>query len=214
MILCIFPISNVYAAGDVDLVLENVSLDPLFPKDGQLVAITAEVYNAGIKSTDSFSSIITVGYFVDDSLIHVGTLENILPGIQNTVKISSPPLWESSSGLHDIEIILDYHDTLSDKIDSTENNSISETILVSPPIPTEILIDTSSQYFIEGEHALQITLFLINSDTQEPIPNQEIFLNFGDKLASLVTNNEGMTSFSNSISLFESLDVTANLHRR
>ena len=118
MILCIFPIANAYAAGDADLVLENVSLDPLFPKDGQLVAITAEVHNAGIKSTDSFSSIITVGYFVDGNLIHVGTLENVLPGIQNTIKIASPPLWESSSGIHDIEIILDYHDTLLDTVDS------------------------------------------------------------------------------------------------
>ena len=210
MILCIFPIVNAYGAGDADLVLENVSIDPLFPKDGQLVAITAEVHNAGIKSTNFFSSIITVGYFVDGNLIHVGTLDNVLPGIQNTIKISSPPIWESSSGTHDIEVILDYHNTLLDKVDSTENNTISETILVSPPIPTEILIDTSSQYFIQGEHVPQITLKLINSDTKEPIPNQEILLNFDDKLTSLFTNTEGTTSFSNKVSLFESLDVTAS----
>ena len=66
MILCIFPIANAYAAGDADLVLKNVSLDPLFPKDGQLVAITAEVHNAGIKSTNFFSSIIGTNVKTND----------------------------------------------------------------------------------------------------------------------------------------------------
>ena len=209
MILCIFPLVHVYAAGDVDLVLENVSLDPLFSKDGQLVSITAEVHNAGIKNTHSFSSIVTVGYFVDGQLIHVGTLDNIMPGIKNTIQISSPPLWESRNGTHQVEVILDYHNTLLDELDSPENNSISETIHVSPPITTEILLETSSQYFIQGNYDPQITLVLLNSETGDPIPNQEIFLNFDDKLTSLITNAEGKASFSNTISLFEPVDITA-----
>ena len=210
IILCIFPIVDAYAAGDADLVLENVSLNPLFPKDGQLVAITAEVHNAGITSTHSLNSIITVGYFVDDELIHIGTLDNVLPGIQNKLQISSPPLWPSESGTHDVMVILDYHDTLLDELDSPENNLISKTIDVFPPVTTEILVHTSSQYFIQGQHAPQITLLLINSSTKEPIPNQEILLNFDGKLATLITNDEGKISFSKTISLFDSVEINAS----
>lgn len=210
IILCVFPLVDTYAAGDADLILENVSLNPLFPKDGQLVAITAEVHNSGIKSTDSFNSIITVGYFIDDELIHIGTLENVLPGIQNKFQISSPPLWPSESGMHNVKVILDYHNTILDELDSPENNLISKTIDVFPPVTTEILVHTSSQYFIQGQHAPQITLILINSDTKEPLPNQEILLNFAGKLATLITNDEGKISFSKTISLFDSLEIDAS----
>ena len=209
IILCIFPLVSVYGAGDADLVLENVSLNPLFPKDGQLVAITAEVHNSGIKSTHSLNSIITVGYFIDDELIHVGTLENVLPGIHNKLQITSPPLWPSESGVHDVKVVLDYHNTLLDELDSPQNNSISKIIDVSPPISTEILLETSSQYFIQGEHSPKISLLLINSETKEPIPNQEILLKFDDKLTSLITNDMGTSSFSNTISLYDSLDIYA-----
>ena len=83
-------------------------------EEGQMVAITAEIYNSGIRSTHSVSSIVTVGFFVDDELIHIGTLDNILPGIKNKIQISSPPLWTSEIGVHDVKVILDYHDTLLD----------------------------------------------------------------------------------------------------
>ena len=155
------------------------------------------------------NSIITVGYFVDDELIYIGTLENVLPGIKNKLQISSPPLWPSQSGIHDVKVILDYHDTLLDGLDSPENNLISKTIDVFNPITTEILVQTSSQYFIRGEHTHQITLTLINSETKEPIPKQEISIDFDGKLASLITNNEGKTSFSKTISLSEPLEINA-----
>ena len=209
IILCVFPVVDAHAAGDVDLVLQNISLDPLFPKDGQLTAITAEVYNAGIKDIHSLNSIVTVGYFIDGHLIHVGTLDNVLPGIKNKIQISSPPLWVSESGMHNVDVILDYHNTLLDELDSPENNSISKTISVSTPITPEIFLDASSKYFIQGEYAPQITLLLINSETKEPMPNQEIILNFDDKFTSLITNAEGKTSFSNTVSLFESLNISA-----
>ena len=210
MILCVFPLVNAHAAGDADLVLENVSMDPLFSKDGQLVAITAEVHNSGIRSTHSLNSIVTVGYFVDDKLIHIGTLDNVLPGIKNKIQISSPPIWSSESGTHDVKVVLDFHDTLLDRFDSPENNLISKSIDVFPPITTEISIHASSQYFIQGEHAPQIMLTLINSETKEPLSDQEIFLDFDGEFATMITNDEGKTSFSKTISLFEPLEINAS----
>ena len=93
IVVILVPIMNVYAlTGDAELVLENVAIDPLYPKIGDPIVITADVYNAGLKNTSSFTSIITAAYFVDGKLIHMHDIDNVEPGLSNKIKISSLPI--------------------------------------------------------------------------------------------------------------------------
>jgi hypothetical protein len=63
--------------GDVELVLEDVGIVPTHPKNGDLVSITADIYNAGSKNTDSLTSLFTVAYFVVGYLLHIDEIGNI-----------------------------------------------------------------------------------------------------------------------------------------
>jgi len=77
------------APGNAELVLENIQIEPPYPKKGELTRITGDVYNAGLVETDSLASIITAAYFVDGKLLFIGEIGNVKPGIENKIKISS-----------------------------------------------------------------------------------------------------------------------------
>ena len=83
---------------NAELVLDNIQIEPQFPTEGESIVITGDVYNAGIESTNSFASIITVAYFVDGQLAYINEIGDVDPGIQNKIKISSIPLWDAKSG--------------------------------------------------------------------------------------------------------------------
>ena len=100
-LILLIPIINVHAiTGDAELVLESVGIVPMNPINGDMVSITADVYNAGSKNTHSFVSMITAAYFVDGNLLHVGEIGNVEPGISNKIKITSPPIWKFEMGNH------------------------------------------------------------------------------------------------------------------
>ena len=196
----LIPFVSAHAvSGDSDIVVDKVGIFPLFPEEGDLVSITADVYNSGIKDTNSYSSIITVAYFVDGELLEIGYLNNLEPGFSKKTQISSSPIWNSSTGYHEIKVIVDYHDTLNDKYDPPDDNFAEELLFVKSLIPTQITFDSSSQHFIPGNLDSQITISLLNSDSLEPLPNKKIILTFRDALSTLTTNVDGEISFSNSI---------------
>jgi len=124
--------------GNAELVLENIQIEPPYPKKGELTRITGEIYNAGIIETKSLASIITAAYFVDEKLLFIGEIGNVKPGIENKIKISSDPIWNAETGNHVIKIILDYHDTLNDQQDSFDNNIVEKTFSISPHTNYEI----------------------------------------------------------------------------
>ena len=166
--IILVPIIHAYALpGDAELVLENVSVAPLYPKTGDLVVITADVYNIGLKNTDLFTSMMTVAYFVDGNLLYIDEIGNIKPGLSNKIKITSPPIWKSEVGMHEIRVIVDYHDTLKDQYDSPLDNSINKILFIEPQKNTQILLEASPQYFLQGERTSKITISLSDSDSNE-----------------------------------------------
>ena len=197
--LLVFPVYVQALPGDAELVLEDISIEPPFPKKGELVTITGDLYNAGLKNTESFTSFITVAYFVDGKLLHINAIDNVEPGISNKIKISSSPIWKSEIGNHEIKIIVDYHNTLKDQYDSPSDNSLEKTFFITPSKQTQILLDASPQYFIQGKEIPKIIVSLLDSDSNEPLSNKKIILNLDDTDFSLTTNKEGKISFSNTI---------------
>ena len=146
-LVLLFPLLYANASpGDAELVIENIQIDPTYPQIDELVAITADVYNAGILESSSLSSIITVAYFVDDKLLYINEIENIEPGLSNKIKISSILIWNVESGNHTIKIILDYHNTLNDQRDSPDDNVVQKIFSIEPRNPMNLLLEASPQY--------------------------------------------------------------------
>jgi len=197
--LLAFPVYAHALPGDAELVLENISIEPPYPKKEELVTITGNVYNAGLKNTKSFTSFITIAYFVDGKLLHINAIDNVEPGISNKIKISSSPIWKAEMGNHKIKIIVDYHNTLKDQYDSPSNNALEKTFFITPSKQTQILLDASPQYFIQGKEIPKILVSLIDFDSNEPLSNKKIIFNLDDTDFNLTTNKEGKISFLNTI---------------
>ena len=168
MVVLLIPILDVYALpGDAELVLEDVGIVPMYPKTGDLVSITADVYNAGLKNTGSIASIVTAAYFVDGNLLYVDEIGNVEPGVSNKIKITSPPIWKSEIGNHEIKVIVDYHNTLNDEYDSPLDNSINKILFIKPQKNIQILLESSPQYFLQGDKTSIITASLFDYDSNE-----------------------------------------------
>ena len=184
--------------GNAELVLENIQIHPPFPKEGELISITGDVYNAGIVNTESLASIITAAYFIDGDLVFINEIGNVNPGIQNKIKISSGPVWSAQMGNHDVKIILDYYNSLNDKYDSPSDNIIEKTFFIESIQSSSLLIDIVPKYFIQGKIIPIITATLLDSNSM-PLSGQNIVLTFNDKAFNLETNREGKISFSNEV---------------
>ena len=203
IILCVFaiiPLTTVYALpGDAELVLKQINISPLHPEQGQLVSITSDIENIGLKNTNLFSSIITIAYLVDDKLLYIDDLGNIKPGLSNTLHLSSPPIWNPDSGMHKVQVIVDYHDTLGDNYDSPQNNSLVKSFLIEYKKQTKLTIDTFPHHFTQ-KGASQVLISLFDSESGKPLPNKPIFLNYANNNSILTTNANGTISFSTMVS--------------
>jgi hypothetical protein len=198
--MLLIPIVNASAiTGDAELVLEDVGIFPINPSDGDMVSITADVYNMGSKNTYSFASMITAAYFVDGNLLHINDIGSIEPGIANKIKIISPPVWKYDSENHEITVIVDYHDTLNDQYDSPLNNSMDKNLLIIPQKNTHILLEASPQYFLPGQKTSKVTVSLFDSDSDEFLNDKKILLNFDGDNSVLFTDHQGKVSFSNTL---------------
>ena len=210
IVLILFPTASIHATPrDAELELENVGIEPPYPEKGEMVAISGEVQNVGFKSTKFFASIITVAYFVDGKLLQIGELDDVKPGTDNKIKISSSPIWKAELGKHEIKIVLDYHDTLNDQYDSPSNNSANVTLFIIPPKKTQMLLDISPQYVIQEREMPKITASLVDADSNKPLSNEKIIFNLDNKEFNLTTNENGNVSFSNKINSFNTVNVTA-----
>ena len=129
--IILIPVSYANALpGDAELVLEDIQITPLEPKTGETITITAEVYNAGKINTESVASIITIAFFVDEKLVDIKDIGDVKIGIKNNIKIVSESIWKAEIGEHTIKVVLDYHDTLKNELDSSDNNKIEKVIRV------------------------------------------------------------------------------------
>ena len=215
IILCLIvvflvPIMNAYAlTGDAELVLENVNIDPMYPKMGDPIVITADVYNAGLKNTSLFTSIITAAYFVDGQLIHIHEIDNVEPGLSNKIKISSLPILNTGLESSDIKVILDYHNTLNDKYDSPINNIVEKTFFIGSLKSTNISLDVSSTYVVQGEKMPKIIISLMESGTSESLANKKIIVNLDNDHLDLITNKDGQISISSTITSLGAINIEA-----
>ena len=209
-LIILFPFVYVNASpGNAELVLENIQIEPPYPKKGELTRITGEIYNAGTMETKSLASIITAAYFVDEKLLFIGEIDNVKPGIKNKIKISSEPIWNAEAGNHVIKIILDYHDTLNDQQDSFDNNIVEKTFSISPRHLTKMLLNASTSYVIQNnDTVLNIVVSLEESDSNKKLDNKTIFLSFdGENNIPLTTNKDGIISFSKTVNSLRSFDI-------
>ncbi len=130
----------------VDLVLNDIWIEPANAKNGEPVTVHGSLYNAGIIPSGKVSDAITVGYIVNDELSEINLVENILPGLENGVEISSGPLFGAMSGNYVITVIVNYHDTLSHLRDNPENNIVQKVFQIGNSIPSFIVSETYQQY--------------------------------------------------------------------
>ena len=198
--------------GNAELVLENIQIEPPYPKKGELTMITGDVYNAGIMETDSLASIITAAYFVDDKLLFIDEIGNVKPGIGNKIKISSDPVWNAEVGDHNVKIIINYHVTLNDQYDSPDDNTAEKTFSISSLNPTKILLTTSSPYVIQGENTLlNISVSLKDdSDSNKPLDGKNIVLNFDGDDIYLGTDKYGTVFFSKTVNYSKALNIESH----
>jgi hypothetical protein len=209
-IIILFPLVHVHASPrDAELVLENIRIEPFYPKKGDLVTINADIYNAGLKNTNLFASIITVAYFIDEKLIHVDDIGDIAPGIQNKITIASSPISKTELGNHEIKIVLDYHNTLSDQFDSTVDNVLKTSFFVDPPLSTTLSLDIFPVYAVQGGEMPKIIVSLMDSNTNLPLIDKNIILNLDGNNLNLTTNKEGQISISTTVVSLGSINVEA-----
>ena len=84
------------------------------------------MYNAGVIEIEDVSDAVTVGYIVNDEVVEINLLENILPGTENGIEISSGPAFNAVTGDYVVTVIINYHDTLSHLRDNPENNIVQK----------------------------------------------------------------------------------------
>jgi hypothetical protein len=104
------------AAGPPDLGVAGVSLDPVRPRAGQVVAFVARVRNTGGNALDAF----TVRFAVDGATIG----EVVVPGLPagEATEVRSPG-WPASPRSHELRIGADAFDAVAEKLE--DNNELA-----------------------------------------------------------------------------------------
>lgn len=197
----------------VDLILNDVWIEPENPKDGESVSIHGSVYNAGIIQTGDVSDAVTVAYIVNGEIVKVELLEHILPGIENGIHISSGPSFDAFSGNYIVTVIINYHDTLSHLRDNVENNIVQKIFKIGDVRPSLITSEIYQQYDDKtGKQQVTIHGELSNL-FQEKLSNREIIVDIGTVLhKKIITDVNGEFSLMANIPFVnENIKVTIDL---
>ena len=131
----------------IDLILNDIWMDPKDPNKGQPISVHASVYNAGVIPSGDFTDFVSVGYFVNGELVEINILKSILPGIENGVAVSSGPIFDAIPGDYVVTVIINYHDTLSHLRDNLENNIVQKRFqIIDDDVPPLISFDIDQFY--------------------------------------------------------------------
>ena len=184
----------------VDLVLNDIWIEPENPKEGEVVSIHGSVYNAGIVPSGDVSDAVTIAYIVNGEIVEINLLENIIPGLKNGMEISSGPVFDAYPGSNIITVIINYHDTLSHLRDNPANNIVQKRIDIGDPRPSLIDSEIYQQYNEETKEQ-QITIRGELTDFfQEKVVNREIIIDVGTIFQEkVITNINGTFSLTTSI---------------
>ena len=197
----------------VDLILNDVWIEPENPKDGEPVSIHGSVYNAGIIPTGDVSDAVTVAYIVNGEIVKVELLEHILPGIENGIHISSGPSFDAFSGNYIVTVIINYHDTLSHLRDNVENNIVQKIFKIGDVRPSLITSEIYQQYDDKTEKQ-QVTIHgELSNLFQEKLSNREIIVDIGTVLHKKITTdvNGEFSLMANIPFVNENIKVTIDL---
>ena len=200
----------------VDLVLNDIWIEPENPKKGEALSIHGSLYNAGIIQLEEVSDAVTVGYIVNDEIVEINLLENILPGIENGVEISSGPTFDAVSGNYVVTVIVNYHDTLSHLRDNPENNIVQKRFQIGVSEPSSITYDIHQHYDDKtNKQQIKIQGELMNI-FQEKLENKEIVVDIKDVLKEkILTNTKGEFSFETKIPFKnELIEITAEIEEK
>ena len=179
---------------------------PPHPKIGESITIIGEVYNAGKSNVNSVASIVTIAYFIDDELLHIDNIGNIEPGIANTIKTSSGPVWKSEAGEHTVKVIINYQNTLKEEYDSPDDNILEKTFVVEFYNPTKITLNAHPQYGIsEIEKMMNFTASPTDRNTNMPLNGEETVCNLNEEKIKQTTNKQGENLFSNTNHFFDTI---------
>jgi len=196
----------------VDLILNDIWMEPKNPKEGEAVSIHGSIYNAGVIPSGETSDAVTVGFIVNGELAKITLLESILPGLENGIEISSGPILDAVSGNYIVTVIINYHDTLSHLRDNPENNIVQKRIQILDGIPSLVKYDIFQKYDTKTNKQ-QITIQgKITDIFQEKVSNQKVILDIGDIKESVTTDVNGEFSFITSIPFNDkSIKVSAHI---
>lgn len=197
----------------VDLVLNDIWIEPENPREGETVSIHGSVYNAGIIPNGDVSDAVTVAYIVNGEIVEINLLENILPGINNGIKISSGPVFDANSGSYIATVIINYHDTLSHLRDNQGNNIVQKKFEIGDALPS-IITSEIYQYYNKETEKQQITIHGELTDFfQERVINKEIIVDIGTILQKkIATNVNGTFSLTTDIPFVNDIvEVKTNL---
>ena len=183
----------------VDLILNDIWIEPENPKAGESVSVHGSLYNAGVVSSGKVSDAVTVGYIVNGDLVKIDLLDNILPGMENGVEIASGPIFDALSESYIVTVIVNYHDTLSHLRDNPENNIVQKRFQISNAIPSVVTYDIHQKYDLKTNKQQIIIQGDLTNIFQEKLNGQKIILDIGDVKESVTTDINGEFLFITSI---------------
>ncbi len=192
----------------IDLILNDIWMEPQNPKDGEPISIYGSVYNAGIIASGDFSDAVTVAYFVNGELVEIGVLKNVLPGLENGLIVSSGPIFDAIPGNYVVTMIINYHDTLSHLRDNMENNIVQKKFqIISDDVPSLINYDIYQNYD-KNLNTQQISLQGdLTNIFQKKTENHDLIIDVGDLRANIITDADGYFSLETTID-FDDKPVT------
>ena len=174
----------------VDLILNDIWIEPENPKEGDAVSIHGSVYNAGVIRTEDVSDAVTMAFIVNGEIAEITLLQDILPGIENGIQVSSGPVLDSSSGEYIITGILNYHDTLSHLRDNPANNIVQKKIRIGDSQPSIITSEIYQMYDKKNNSQLITINGQLNNFFQERLGNQEVTIKIGEVASEKITTSE------------------------
>lgn len=180
-----------------DIILNDIWIEPENPNAGDAVTIHASVYNAGIISTGDVTDAVTIAYIVNGEIVKINLLENILPGVENGIVVSSGHVFNALPGTHKITTIINYHDTLSHLRDNPENNIVQKIFQIGIILPSIVNFNTY-QHYNDETHKQEITIQgEITNILLEKLKNQEITIDIeGSEQKKIMSDDDGRFLFN------------------
>ncbi len=184
----------------VDLILNDIWIEPENSRTEQEITIHGSVYNAGIIASGKVSDAVTVAYFINGELVEINLLPNILPGLENGIEISSGPVFNAITEEFIVTMIINYHDTLSHLRDNPENNIVQKIFQIGTETPLIINFDVFQNYNDKVKKQQVLIQGEVTNIFQERLENREVIIDLhGIIQEKIITNTEGQFLFKTDI---------------